>query len=152
MLAARLATSFVAAPIVLVLVWLGGPSFWVASAIAAAQAARETQRLLSARLTPALTWTIIVGTVVVVLAAAIGPVASIGVLGLASLALQVGWVLGGPSGSRATVWAIGVAAIVSGGLPFAILVLLRSGNGPPIDLESPLGPLTLPNGAGWVLV
>ena len=152
MLAARVATSLVGLPIVLALVWVGGPVFWVVSAIAAAQASSETRRLLSPMLLPGMTWTITVSSVCLVLGAAAGPVAVIGILGLACLALQTEWVLAGPPGSRATIWATGLAAIVSASLPFALLVFLRSTPGPSIDLETPVGLATLAYGAGWVFV
>jgi phosphatidate cytidylyltransferase len=84
------------------------------------------------------------------LAAASGPTMVVATLGLACVAIQTVWIMASVPGSRTSFWTSGIATTVSAGLPFAMLVLLRNANGPPVILDWPVGSVTLQHGAAWV--
>ena len=152
MLAARLATAIIGIPLLLGLVWLGGPTFIVVTGLAAAQAADEARRLLVPNCPKLLVATILVSSVSLVLAAGISSSLVLAVLGIAAIALFAESLLPGLATRNAFPWTTGIATVVYAGLPLALLVLLRASPGPPILATLPLGVRSIPLGVGWVCV
>ncbi len=175
MLIARVVTALVGAPIVVLLVWTGGLPLLVMAAAVAGLASWEAFRLLvraravegsdrgeQSSTAPAgphgpasfsdLLWSTcaIAGSLVLVLAAAGGPLAETAALAIVLLICLIAS-LGLPSTRPASAtWSDAFAASVYGGLPLALLVLTRQWPGRTSFEVAILGQLN--RGAAWVLV
>jgi phosphatidate cytidylyltransferase len=148
-LIARLATATVGIPVLLLVVWLGGPAFWLLVALAAAIAASEAGSLLGV-LNAGYRAIAIVGAAILVLAAASSLESVLAAL-TAILGSLLLWSLRDETG-RAPIWPGSLAACVYGGLPLALLVIMRSWAGPAVTVFGSANGLVLERGAGWVLV
>jgi phosphatidate cytidylyltransferase len=125
--------------------------FWLAASLAAAQSAREAIGLFAPAESELPSTAIVVSSIALVVAAAAGPTALVGALGLALVLLLAFTLLTtAPSPKRRSPSA-GLAAIIYAGLPLALLVLLRNVSGPALSLELPSGSLVVSVGAAWVL-
>jgi phosphatidate cytidylyltransferase len=148
-LIARLATAAIGIPVLLVVVWLGGPAYWLLVALAAAIAASEACALLGV-FNAGYRAIAILGASVLVLAAASSLEAVLAAL-TAILGSLLLWSLRAATGS-APVLPGALAACVYGGLPLALLVIMRSWAGPAVTLSGGASGLILERGVGWVLV
>lgn len=150
MLAARVATAIVGIPVLIGLVWIGGPVFWLTTALAAAQAAREAKRLI-APASSTLAYTLIVlSSVGLVLGATVGSNLVLAILGLSIGLFLTESLLPGITRPATDNWAARIATVLYAGLPLALLVILRDSPGAPIPIAFPFGLLSIPSGAAWV--
>ncbi|HVB97440.1 MAG TPA: phosphatidate cytidylyltransferase [Chloroflexota bacterium] len=146
-----MASSIVAIPMIIALVWLGGPLFTSAVAVAAALAAYEATMLLEPGAEKVQVSVSVVGAILLVLGAAGGSAGILAALACVLVADLIAFTI--QSGQSQTVSSPGllrVAAVVYAGLPAALLVLERSWSGP-ADFV-PFNGLVFDFGATWVLL
>jgi phosphatidate cytidylyltransferase len=150
-LKARLATAIIAIPILSGIIWIGGPVFVAAVALAAVVAAREAVGLLVERPGPGGAGPAMLTAVALVLAAVGGATMVVAVTGLAVFANAALALLPRREGPPLPPdWAAGLAAGMYAGLPLSILILLRFAPGARVALSWLAPPL--PSGVAWILV
>lgn len=151
MLITRIATALVGIPLVLILIWIGGAPFAVASALIASVAGWEAIRLLGGP--PRSVWSIaaMVGAALLTVAGGLGAIAILGILVFSLLGTQLIFLFGQPGlSARPNDWARCLLAIVYPGLPLALLVAIRTWT--PDGDGLLLGAVPLDRGGRWVLM
>jgi phosphatidate cytidylyltransferase len=94
----------------------------------------------------------VVGAVVIVASSAIGPSPLVCAFALVLAVILLGALQASQDGRADPVrWSLGLTAVLYGGLPLALLVLMRGWAGPGFRIELPGPALSLPTGASWVL-
>ena len=151
MLIARVASSIVAIPIIIALVWLGGPFFTLAVSVVAALAAHEAISLLQPNGSSVQVVLSVTGAFLLVLGAERGVAAILAVLAFFLMSDLIAYTI--QSGQPSAVARSGLpslAAALYAGLPIALLVLERSWSGPFNFV--PNNGLRFDFGATWVLL
>jgi phosphatidate cytidylyltransferase len=153
-LAARIGVAVVAIPVLLVIIWLGGPLFWIVAMAAAGVAAREAWHLLGS---DDAVWSTAatIGAAGIVASAAAGPsilVAALAIIlgGMLTLELVMspGVTAGDQTSGGRSYGSAGLAAATYAGLPIALLVLMRGWPGPDLPVATMV---VLARGAAWVI-
>ncbi|HLH74160.1 MAG TPA: phosphatidate cytidylyltransferase [Chloroflexota bacterium] len=151
MLIARIASAVVAIPIIVGVIWLGGPLFFALLVLAAALAARESIALLQPDYRAISELFATGGTLVLVAGATRGAVGVLSALAIVLVANLVAYTLesGRPNGKQ-SVWPNSFVAAVYAGLPGALLMIERSWSGSFVLVLG--GRLAFDFGAIWVLL
>jgi phosphatidate cytidylyltransferase len=152
-LAARLATAFVAIPLLIGAVWLGGPLLWALAVLAAVIASRETFALLAGSTGSGWLVVAVVSAAVLVGVTELGPAAVVAALA-AIVAIHLTWIVAnwpGPDAGPeiARLWTASLAGALYAGLPLGLLVLMRGWLGAPVVLAPGVA---AERGAAWVLL